>query len=192
MIGENMKISMFYLMLLAYSTLVFSNDVAIYGEELKPQYNTTPNMLLAQTGEKAPGVSIRCQLIKINGNLIPEAYFVMEPLATLELYEGVKSMGFAYIEKYNEPVLLMRPIGNLSNGEWIGDVFSSWENNDIEYTVYSERGGASGIAHFNLIEGDGFYTKSFYNTSPDYGLRNCKRSKIDNLPLYEFKRLLQP
>ena len=149
-------------------------------------------MLLAQTGEKASGVSIRCQLIKINGNLIPEAYFVMEPLATLELYEGVKSMGFAYIEKYNEPILLMKPIGNLSNGDWIGDVFSSWENNDIEYRVYSERGGASGIAYFNLIEGDGFYTKSFNNTSPDYGLRNCKRSKIDNLPLYEFKRLLQP
>lgn len=182
-----MNIIIIFLFLLTYSTVVFSNDIAVYGEELKPQYNSYPNMLLFQTAKKASGVAIRCKLKKANGGSIPEAYFIMEPVATLDDYEGVKSIGFAYIEKFNDPVLIMKPIGNFSNGIWLGDVFSSWENDNIEYTVYSERGGASGIAHFDIIEGDGFYAKSFFNSSPDFSLVNCKRSKVNNLPLYDFK-----
>jgi hypothetical protein len=182
-----MKINIIFLFLLIYSTAVFPNDIAIYGDELKSQYNSHPNMLLFQTTKKASGVAIKCQLQKTNGISIPEAFFIMEPLATLEVYEGVKSIGFAYIKKFNDPVLIMKPIGNFSDGIWFGDVFSSWENNDIEYTVYSERAGASGIAHFDIIEGDGFYAKSIFNSAPDFSLINCRRRKVDNLPLYDFK-----
>ena len=84
-----MKINIIFLFLLIYSTAVFPNDIAIYGDELKSQYNSHPNMLLFQTTKKASGVAIKCQLQKTNGISIPEAFFIMEPLATLEVYEGV-------------------------------------------------------------------------------------------------------
>lgn len=180
--------NIFCFFLFIYTNLSMSNELAVYGEKLKFQYNSYPNMLLAQTGEKALGTNIKCQLTNINGALIPEAYFVMEAHGILKLYDGLKSLGFIYLEKYNEPIYIMKPIGNFENGKWMGDVFSSWENDAFEYTVYSERGGASGVANFDLIEGDGFYAKSISNSSPDYGLKDCRKNNIKNLPIYSFKR----
>jgi hypothetical protein len=95
--------------------------------------------------------------------------------------------GFVVVNKSGEDLIVFNPLGEYENGHWEGDVFNSWDGVDTEIEVFSERFGASGYAHFDLLSGNGFYYKTVHRNQPDYFLSNCRKIRKVGLPVYGWK-----
>lgn len=158
--------------LVLFAQVVCAGEIAVPGEPLKKSYKLESGYKeFYQTGKFADGYSMICDM----GQAIPdpkrENWYNNKPIRGLQLElraraaftaaitEETKSMGFVVVVKGSDELIVFKPLGDYSSGSWDGDVFSSWSNTATDIEVYSERFGSSGYAHFDLLDGQGFFLK---------------------------------
>ena len=172
-----------------------STEIAEYGEPLKAEY-PDPRVSLHRTNETGFGYSMTCDMGAAIEDKVKEGWYTNRPIEglTLQLKARIKlksewrnrTLGFVTIVKHGDVLRVFKPIGHYEDGGWVGDTFSSWGNEDTSIKLYNQRSGTEGYAHFDLIDGDGFYYESQDDRTPKYFLSNCRRIKKKFLPVYEY------
>ena len=190
----------FLLVLAGLLPSVIYAEKAILGEPLKKEYklNGSGFKLLSQTGEFVSSYSMICEM----GQALPdpnrEYWYLNKPIPELRLelraraarrdqHNSIRPFGFVVVTKNKEVLFTFSPVGDYVNGSWDGDTFNSWSGSSAEIKVFNERFGRKGYAHFDLLDGNGFFYKSDSRENPDYFLSRCKRIKKSRLPVYEWK-----
>jgi len=177
-----------------------SGEIAVLNKPLKKSYKLAGSDYneFYQTGKFADSYSMICDMGQAVQDPKKPDWYVNKPIQGLKLElraraafisfsEQVKPMGFVVVTKNSDTLITFKPLGDIVDGEWDGDVFSSWSGTETEIKVYSERFGKSGYAYFDLLDGNGFFYKSANRESPDYFLSDCKRIKKEKLPVYDWK-----
>jgi hypothetical protein len=177
-----------------------AGEIAVFGEPMKNSYKLDGlgYTEFFQTGKFVDSFSMVCDM----GQAIPDPrrhkWFDNKPIPGLKLElraraaiidtnNLVKPMGFVVVTKSEEVLVTFKPLGEYENGKWDGDVLNSWSGVDTNIEVFSELFGKSGYAHFDLLDGNGFFYKSDNRKSPDYFLSNCKRIKKEDIPVYDWR-----
>jgi hypothetical protein len=151
-----------------------------------------------QTGKNADSYSMICDMGQAIHDPKRTDWYTNKPIRGLKLElraraafvsvtSQIKPMGFVVVTKNSDVLIIFKPVGNYENGVWDGDVFNSWSATETDIDVYSERFGKSGYAHFDLMDGNGFFYKSDGRKQPDSFLSNCRRIKKEKLPVYDWK-----
>lgn len=186
--------------LIFFSHVAAAGEIADLNAPLKQSYmlDGLGYKEFYQTGKNANSFSMICDM----GHAIPNPqrpdWYTNKPISGLKLElraraafvsanNQIKPMGFVVVTKNGDVLKTFKPIGGYENGEWDGDVFSSWSGTETDIAVYSERFGKSGYAHFDLMDGNGFFYKSDGRKQPDYFLSDCRRIKKEQLPLYDWR-----
>ncbi len=181
------------------STFAFA-ERAVLDAPLKKEYYSKGSAYKSfyQTGKIVDSYSMICDM----GQAIPDAkkdnWYVNMPIEGLKLElraraaridakNNIRPLGFVVVTKNGDALITFSPIGEYKDGGWEGDEFNFWSGTDTDITVYSERFGLSGYAHFDLLDGNGFFYKSSSSDNPDYFLSNCKKIRKINLPVYDWK-----
>ncbi len=179
---------------------VGAGEIADINSQLKKSYSLsdTGYKEFYQTGNHADSFSMVCDMGQAIPNSERKGWYTNKPIAGLKLelraratlidMDGkIKPIGFVVVTKNNDILINFKPLGDMIKGVWDGDVFNSWSGTSTDISVYSERFGKSGYAHFDLLDGNGFFYKSDTNQSPDYFLSNCRRIKKKQLPVYDWR-----
>lgn len=183
--------------LLSPSAIAQGIDPIPLGESLKESYSSTVAGRFYHNGHYADGISVICEMGQAVPSTEREDWYVNRPIAGLQLelraraaiqYENgtVKSLGHIVIVKNGDVLKVFEPIGDWDSGEWDGDLLNSWPINQPEIRVFSQRHGRTGYAHFNLMDGMGFYYEYRQQTEPAYFLNDCRRIKKTDLPIYDW------
>lgn len=183
-------------------------QMAVLGEPLKKQYKfpAEEGSVFYQSGEVVDSYSMTCDMGQALPNPtrgdnwysnkpIPGLKFELRARAAIKNLAGViEPAGFIVITKNGEVLKVFRPLGDFTPGYWDGDTFNTWSGTDTDIGVYSERFGADGYAHFDLLSGQGLYYKKRSAANPEYFLYGCRRIKKTGLPVYTWKfgKLTQP
>ncbi|WP_394147557.1 hypothetical protein [Shewanella atlantica] len=187
------------LLILGYQAAV-AGEIASFEGPLKKSYKLAGSDYseFYQTGKFADSYSMICNMGQAIQDPKRPDWYTNKPIQGLKLElraraalinfsNQVKPMGFVVVTKNSDILINFKPLGDNVGGEWDGDVFSSWAGTETDIKVYSERFGKSGYAHFDLLDGNGFFYKSANRESPDYFLSDCKRIKKEKLPVYDWK-----
>ena len=192
---------MFLLLILSFITHAsVSGEVAELHNPSKKSYKLagTNYNELYQTGKFADSYSMICNMGQALQDPKKPDWYINKPIqglkfelraraAFIDFNKQVKPMGFVLVTKNNDTLITFKPLGDIVESKWDGDVFSSWSGTETDIKVYSERFGKSGYAYFDLLDGNGFFYKSDKRESPDYFLSDCKRIKKEKLPVYDWK-----
>lgn len=182
------------------SQAVEAGEIAALNEPLKSSYKLDGlgYKEFYKTGTYVDSFSMICDM----GQAIPDSersdWYTNKPIQGLKLElraraaiinsdKQVKPMGFVMVTKNSDVLITFKPLGDYENGVWDGDVFNSWSGAETDIEVYSERFGKSGYAHFDLMDGNGFFYKTDSRKQPDYFLSDCQRIKKEKLPVYDWK-----
>ena len=180
--------------------MVMAGEIADINEPLKSSYKLDGlgYKEFYQTGQYADSFSMICDM----GQAIPDPkrsdWYTNRPIRGLKLelraraafvdFENqIKPIGFVVVTKNSDVLIKFKPVGDYEKGKWDGDVFNSWSGTNTDIQVFSERFGRRGYAHFDLMDGNGFFYKSDSRKQPDYFLYECKRIKKEKLPIYDWK-----
>lgn len=183
--------------LLAGAAIAQAVEPIPYGEQLKEAYPFSSTGKFYHTGEAADVFDITCDMGQAMPSTERENWYVNRPIAGLRLelkaraalrhYDGtVKAMGHVAVIKNGDPLKVFDPIGEWTSGEWDGDLLSSWPIDKPEVRLFSQRYGAKGYAHFNLMDGMGFYYNYRDQEEPAYFLSDCRRTKKSGMPVYDW------
>ncbi|MGY5453515.1 hypothetical protein ACVFI8_21610 [Agarivorans sp. MS3-6] len=187
-------------LLICGSQIAVAGEIASLNEPLKKSYRLDGlgYTEFYKTGEYFDSFSMICDM----GQAIPDPersdWYTNKPIRGLKLElraravfvsagNQVKPMGFVVVTKSSDVLITFKPLGDYENGVWDGDVFNFWSGTETDIKVYSERFGKSGYAHFDLMDGNGFFYKSDSRKQPDYFLSDCRRIKKQKLPVYDWK-----
>lgn len=187
----------FTCLLLSVATIAHAVEPIPYGEPLKDDYPFSTTGKFYHTGEVADVFNITCDMGQAMPSTERENWYVNRPVAGLKLalqaraalrqYDGtVKAIGHVAVIKNGDPLKVFDPIGEWRSGEWEGDLLNSWPVDQPEIRLFSQRYGAKGYAHFNLMDGMGFYYDYRDQEEPAYFLSNCRRSKKPRMPVYDW------
>lgn len=183
------------------SSSLLAHEIASLNEPLKDTYKLDGEGVFKEfykTSEKADSYSITCDM----GQAIPDqhkkGWYNNKPTPGLKLelraravfmnsLDEYSAMGFAVITKNDDVLYTFKPLGQYVRGKWDGDIFASWRPYKADIEVHSELLGASGYAHLDLMDGNGFFYKSKENENPDYFLSSCKRIPKKDLPVYDWR-----
>jgi len=173
------------------------DEIASFNEPLKSEYIFTKpgSGRLYRTEQTFDSYSIICAV----GQAIPdnhrEGWYVNKPIAGLsfemrarlaiDTWDGLKPAGFAVFVKNGEILKMLNPLGEYENGEWNGDVFSTWSHSSSDIVIISESLGRTEIGEIDLLDGNGLFYKSDIATTPDYFLSGCRRIAKNELPVYD-------
>ncbi|WP_165725959.1 hypothetical protein [Pseudoalteromonas sp. SA25] len=177
-----------------------SSEIAILGEPLSKEYalNGDYYKVFYQTGKMATSYSAVCDMGQAIQNSKQKDWYTNKPIQGLKLelraraaiidIDGkVKPIGFVVVTKNKDVLITFSPLGEMVNGKWEGDIFSSWSGVSTDIKVFSGYIGRAGSANFDLLDGNGFFYKTGNTNQPDYFLSNCKRITKNNLPIYNWK-----
>ena len=183
-------------------SLVFAEaELPSYDDPLKDKYvsyvGDNKFSEFFNTGEMGKGYSVVCDM----GNAIPipdkKGWYSNQPIYNLKFElraklllnqkSGLRPSGFVLLTKKGVVLDSFKPIGDMLDGKWDGDHFNSWASEGTDIEVFSERFGKSGYAHFDLLEGNGFYYKQRDNKEADFFLSNCTKRVNKNLPIYDWR-----
>ncbi|MFC3194306.1 hypothetical protein ACFODZ_08650 [Marinicella sediminis] len=193
---NHLLISLFLLI----SNNSYSGEYAQIHEPIKKEYKQSLldgiKSTYKQTGEFKDSFSMICDMgeaIEIeekegwySNNPVPGLKLELRARAVTKMGEtSFKASGFVVVTKNGDDLIVFKPIGNLENGVWNGDVFNSWDESATEIEVRSGRFGNDGYASFDLLDGKGFFYRN-NNPDPEYFLFNCKRIKKTGLPVYDW------
>jgi hypothetical protein len=190
----------FLLLLICGSQTSGAGEIAGLNEQLKNSYKLDGSGYkeFYQTGKLVDSFSMICNMGQAIPNSDKSNWYTNKPIQGLKLElrarvafvsanKQAHPMGFVVVTKNSDDLITFKPIGDYENGVWDGDVFNSWSGTGTNIEVYSERFGKSGYAHFDLMDGNGFFYKSHSREQPDYFLSGCKRIKKEKLPVYDWK-----
>jgi len=186
--------------LIILSSQANAGEIAKLNKPLKDSYKLSGlgYKEFYRTGSFADSYSMVCDMGKAIPDPKQEDWYTNQPIKGLKLelraravIKGVsneiKPMGFVVVSKNDDILITFKPVGNIENGVWHGDVFNSWSGTGTDIEVYSERFGAKGFAYFDLMDGNGFFYKKGRGSSPNYFLSDCKRIRKEKLPVYDWR-----